>query len=148
MHAVNNGPVYQFTADYWITNMPAWIKAGIPYARLHDSALYNTYGGPHTVDVDIIFTDFDADPYLPESYDFACTDEYLKVIHHAGTKVFYRLGAGIEHWVKKYHTLPPKDFRKWAVVCEHIIRHYTEGWADGFRYDIEYWERMMGFCRI
>jgi beta-xylosidase len=26
------------------------------------------------------------------------------------------------------------------VVCEHIIRHYTEGWADGFEYDMEYWE--------
>ena len=35
---------------------------------------------------------------------------------------------------------PPKDFAKWAVICEHIIRHYTEGWADGFHYDIEYWE--------
>ena len=25
-------------------------------------------------------------------------------------------------------------------ICEHIIRHYNEGWADGFHYDIEYWE--------
>ena len=34
----------------------------------------------------------------------------------------------------------PKDFKKWAVICEHIIRHYTEGWADGFFYDMPYWE--------
>lgn len=140
MHAVNNGPVYKFTEDQRITNMSAWIEAGIPYARTHDSAFYSTYGGPHTVDVNLIFTNFAADPYLPESYDFACTDEYLKVIDYSRTKIFYRLGASIEHWVKKYNTLPPENFKKWAVVCEHIIRHYTEGWADGFHYDIEYWE--------
>lgn len=54
--------------------------------------------------------------------------------------VFYRLGSKIEHGVKKYNTLPPADFHKWARVCEHIIAHYTEGWADGFNYDISYWE--------
>ena len=36
--------------------------------------------------------------------------------------------------------LPPKDFRKWAQICEHIIRHYNEGWADGHKWDIRYWE--------
>ena len=41
---------------------------------------------------------------------------------------------------KKYGTLPPRDFAKWARICEHIIRHYNEGWADGFRWNIEYWE--------
>ena len=46
------------------------------------------------------------------------------MIEAAGTKVFYRLGHRIEHEVKKYGTLPPKDFKKWAVICEHIIRHY------------------------
>lgn len=140
MHAVNNGPVYKFAIDQRITNLPAWMEAGIPYARTHDSAFYNNYGGPHIIDVNLIFRNFDADPYAPESYDFACTDEYIRVVDLAKTKVFYRLGASIEHWIKKYNTLPPKDFKKWAVICEHIIRHYTEGWADGFNYDIEYWE--------
>ena len=26
------------------------------------------------------------------------------------------------------------------MVCEHIIRHYNEGWANGYRYNIRYWE--------
>ena len=26
------------------------------------------------------------------------------------------------------------------MVCEHIIRHYNEGWANGFKLGIEYWE--------
>ena len=140
MHAVNNGPVYKFAADQRITNIDYFREAGIPYARTHDASFYATYGGEHTVDVNMIFTDFDADPYDPASYDFCLTDEYLRVIEFAGVKTFYRLGSKIEHWPKKYNTLPPKDFKKWAIVCEHIIRHYTEGWADGFTMDIEYWE--------
>ena len=140
MHAVNNGPVYKFNPDQRVTNMPAYKAAGIPYARTHDASFFATYGGEHTVDVMAIFPDFDADAENPASYDFLLTDEYLKVIEEAGTKVFYRLGHKIEHAPKKYGTLPPKDFKKWAVICEHIIRHYTEGWADGFHMDIEYWE--------
>lgn len=140
MHAVNNGPVFKFASDQRISNLDAFVDAGIPYARTHDASFFATYGGNHTVDVNFIFPDFDADPNDPASYDFACTDEYLKVMNHAGVKCFYRLGSRIEHEVKKYNTLPPKDFHKWAVICEHIIRHYTEGWANGFTYDIEYWE--------
>ena len=140
MHAVNNGPVYKFAEDQRITNLPAFIEAGIPYARNHDASFCATYGGNHTVDVNFIFPDFDADPYDPASYDFIWTDDYVRATEAAGTKTFYRLGSRIEHGPKKYNTLPPKDFHKWAVICEHIIRHYTEGWADGFRYDMEYWE--------
>ena len=59
------------------------------------------------------------------------------------TKVFYRLGSKIEHNRKKYGTLVPKDPHKWAVICEHIIRHYNEGWADGFHLNMQYWEIMI-----
>ncbi len=140
MHAVNNGPVYKFASDQRVTNIDAFREAGIPYARNHDAAFYSTYGGEHTVDVHGIFPDFDKDPYDPASYDFAMTDEYIKVCEYANVRTYYRLGSKIEHGVKKYGTLPPKDFKKWAVICEHIIRHYTEGWAEGYKYNIEYWE--------
>ena len=140
MHSVNNGPKYKFAADQRITNIDHYKAAGIPYARTHDASFDSTYGGEHTVDVNFIFTDWSKDATDPASYDFALTDEYLRVIEAGGAKVYYRLGSKIEHWSKKYNTLPPVDFHKWAVVCEHIIRHYTEGWADGYHMDIEYWE--------
>jgi hypothetical protein len=35
---------------------------------------------------------------------------------------------------------PPADFDKWAEICCRIIAHYNEGWGDGFRHGIEYWE--------
>ena len=147
MHATNNGPSVSprdggdVTADWRIgANMAEFRAAGIPYARNHDASFFARYGLEHTVDVVAIFPDFDADVNDPASYDFTCTDNYLQAIEMAGTKTFYRLGHRIEHEVKKYGTLPPKDFQKWAEICEHIIRHYTEGWADGFHMDIEYWE--------
>ena len=140
MHSVNNGPVYKFAADQRITNIESYRAAGIPFARTHDASFCATYGGEHIVDVNMIFTNFDADPTDPASYDFTLTDEYMRMIEAGGAKVYYRLGSKIEHWSKKYNTLPPKDFHKWAVICEHIIRHYTEGWGDGYRMDIQYWE--------
>ncbi len=140
MHAVNNAPVYKFSPGQDASNLADYIAAGIPYARNHDASFFDIYGGHHTVDVNFIFPDFDADAYDAAAYDFACTDQLMRVMAMTDTKVFYRLGSRIEHEIKKYNTLPPKDFHKWAVICEHIIRHYTEGWANGFYYDILYWE--------
>lgn len=135
MHAVNNGPVKLPSG-----NFEQYKELGIPFARNHDAALYTKYGGERTVDIRAIFPDFDADPYDPSNYDFTCTDHYSKTIMEAGAEVFYRLGNKIDHRVKRYDSVPPKDFKKWAIICEHIIKHYTEGWADGFHWDIKYWE--------
>ncbi len=144
MNAVNNGPVLELHREDPFqsrNNFELYKSMNIPYARLHDTPFFADYGGDHVVDVHLIFRDFDADPYDENSYDFACTDQLLKVILMAGTKPFYRLGCSIEgHLCKKYAIHPPKDFKKWAVICEHIIAHYNEGWANGFNMEIEYWE--------
>ncbi len=141
MNAVNNGPVCKRHANNQVrSNMEDYKAARIPYARNHDASLFPGYGGHHTVDIEAIFPDFDKDPYDPESYDFVVTDEHVQIVTLSGAEVYYRLGASIEHYIKKFRTLPPKDFKKWAVICEHIIRHYTEGWADGFNFNITYWE--------
>jgi hypothetical protein len=139
MHAVNNGPIIA-RREQTRGNDAAFAAAGIPYARTHDSSFLSAYGGEHTVDIQAIFPDFDADVNDPASYDFAVTDNYLRQIQSVGTKIFYRLGSKIEHGIKKYNIFPPKDFQKWAEICEHIIAHYTEGWANGFHWDIAYWE--------
>ena len=139
MHAVNNGP-HVSRGDQARGNQDTYRAARIPYARVHDAAFHAQYGGEHTVDVHAIFPNFDADVNDPNSYDFPCTDNYIAQMLEHGAKPFYRLGSKIEHGVKKYGTVPPKDNLKWAQICEHIIMHYTEGWANGFNYDIEYWE--------
>ena len=136
MHAVNNGPISNRNGS----NAEYFKNAGIPYARLHDSNYAAAYGGPHTVDIHSVFPDFDKDPFDPENYDFVCTDMYIKSLVDAGVEPFYRLGESIEHAPKKYNIFPPKDNLKWAQICEGVIRHYTEGWADGFHYEMKYWE--------
>ncbi len=141
LNATNGGPWHKrHVHDQHRSNFEAYKAARIPYSRNHDSAIHAIYGGPYSHDITRIFPWFDADPYDPAAYDFACTDEAIKCCLDAGTKTFFRLGQTIEHQIKKHGTLPPADFNKWAVICEHIIRHYTEGWADGFDAQIEYWE--------
>lgn len=115
-------------------------KAHIPYSRLHDVG--GSFGGNLYVDIPNVFRDFDADPYNPESYDFAFTDLLIKNLIDRGIEPVYRLGVTIENLrsVKPYRIHPPADYKKWAEICEGIIRHYTEGWANGFNYNITYWE--------
>lgn len=141
MNAVNNGPVHtRHQNDQYRDNLEAYRAARIPFARNHDAAFAIAYGSEFSVDISAIFPRFEADVNDPASYDFDCTDEYIAVTLEAGTETFFRLGQKIEHEIRKHHTLPPADFQKWAEICEHIIRHYNEGWANGFHYNIQYWE--------
>ena len=114
--------------------------AHIPYSRLHDVGGW--FGNNLFVDVPNIFRNFDADENDPANYDFVFTDILIKGLEKNGCKPIYRLGVTIEnfYYVKVYRTNPPKDFAKWARICEHIIRHYNEGWAGGFEFGIKYWE--------
>ena len=141
MNAVNNGPTYPSGGVRKTpTNFDLFKEAEISFARTHDTPFFAGYGNSDfLVDVHRIFRLFSADENDPASYSFETTDAYIANIIAAGCKPFFRLGASIEHQYK-FGTLPPKDNAKWARICEHIIRHYNEGWADGFHYDIEYWE--------
>ena len=115
-------------------------EAGIPFSRLHDVG--GVFGGGRFVDIPNIFRNFDADETDSANYDFTFTDHLIKALIDAGVEPYYRLGITIENeaYIKPYHTFPPKSPEKWARICEHIIRHYTEGWANGFHYPIRYWE--------
>ncbi len=135
VHGVNAGPETKvFTYDA----KPLFREAAIPLSRLHDTEY--PYGSGEFVDIPCIFKNFDADENDPANYNFSNTDLYIAKILEVGAKVLFRLGVSIEHSPAKRYVFPPKDFEKWARICEHIIRHYTEGWADGYNWGIEYWE--------
>jgi len=133
LHGVNNGPVnYGQTID-----LSAYYRElKIPLARLHDSEWPN----PDVVDIHAIFPDLSSDPGLAENYRFSRTDDYIKAIVDTGARIVYRLGESIEMTQKKYNVAPPSDYEKWTGACIGIIRHYNEGWGDGFRYAVPYWE--------
>lgn len=136
VNGVQNGPL---TYGFMIDTTEYFRAAGFPYSRLHDTEML--YGAGDFVNIHCVFPDMSRDPEDPGAYNFRCTDEYIKAIVAAGTKVFYRLGESIENNPRfKRYTVPPADFEKWAAVCEHIVAHYNRGWADGFHYGIEYWE--------
>jgi hypothetical protein len=132
IHGVCNGPVaYGENPD-----LKPWFKeAGFPTARLHDCR----WPSPDVVDVSTIFPLFHLDPDDPRNYTFAKTDAYVQGLVDCGTKIVYRLGQSIEYGTE-YHIRPPADMEKFARVCVNIVRHYNEGWANGFRHGIEYWE--------
>lgn len=107
--------------------------------RLHDAPWDNP--GLRLVDVQHIFGNAKADAKNPDNYYFLQTDDYIKRILEGGSKVIYRLGTSIEHTSPQfYYAKEPKDHAQFAEVCAGIIRHYNEGWADGFNWNIEYWE--------
>lgn len=138
LHAINNMPTVP--CDWGNDFFGKLREAKVPYSRLHDTGGY--FGGAHYVDIPNVFPCFDADENDPASYDFAFTDALLSEMCANGIKPYYRLGVSIENhqYIKPYHIFPPKDYEKWARICEHVILHYNEGWANGFRMGIEYWE--------
>ncbi len=108
----------------------------IPYTRLHDCH----YPHADVVDIPAIFPLFHLDADDPSNYNFKKTDDYILELLKSGSKPYYRLGVSIEHSKVKYFIHPPEDYDKWAKICVNIIRHYNEGWANGFHFNIKYWE--------
>lgn len=118
--------------------------AGIPYSRLHDVGGW--FGGNLYVDIPNLFPNFDADENDPANYLFDATDALMKALRANQIEPIFRLGVTIENFAgwdmgfKPRRIYPPKDYAKWARICEHVIRHYTEGWAHGMKMKITYWE--------
>ena len=132
MHGMTNSPIVNGSHDY----RRQWKRAGIPFARLHDT----DYPKGPVVDIPRIFPDFKADENDPANYRFKNTDAVIEGIIDCGAEVIYRLGTSIEHTRQKIDTIVPTDMDKWARICCNIIRHYNEGWADGYHFNIRFWE--------
>ena len=127
---INCGPIPNHNTKDGVDLTDQYIDIGIDHVRTHD------FNGP--TDVSSIFPDFSKDPFLESSYDFHKSDIYITGIINAGCRVFYRLGesASTNESLRQH----PDDFDKWSEICKHIVMHYNDGWANGFFYNISYWE--------
>ncbi len=133
-NGVNRGPADK---NYQLDHTAAYRQLRIPSVRLHDCP----FRVDNVADFHCIFPDPSADPDLPENYHFEATDRYLGAIREAGAEIYFRLGESIEHQpVKKYVRADRWDPERLARVCVNIVRHYNEGWKDGKRWGIRYWE--------
>ncbi len=128
VHNIGRMPEYELDSE---TNK-YFTDANMVSCRTHDIA---------ETDIHNIFPDFSKDVNDESSYNFEGCDKILAAIVDTGMTPFFRLGISYSNAQKDHELLlPPTDYTKWAQICEHIILHYNEGWADGFEYGIEYWE--------
>ncbi len=134
LHGVNRGPVDR----NWYFDLRPWFQRWqVPSVRTHD-CIYNAFD---TVDLHYLFPDPDADPEDPGSYAFGLSDDLLAAIRDTGAEIYFRLGETIEHQPRMTWNRP----ERWkpevlARVCVNIVRHYNEGWANGFHWGIRHWE--------
>ena len=125
LNGTNNGPIHCFT-----DRTKEYKDMGVEFVRFHETHSYFT----KCVEIPFIFRDFDADENDPKNYYFAETDAVMKGAVDAGIEIMYRLGMGTEGTMPRLFLSIPKDYAKWARIAEHIVAHYTEGWANGFYY--------------
>ncbi len=129
---LDNGPLgphgWEDTA-YTNNFTEAYRKIGVNFIRIHD--LWEA------ADIDVVFPDFNKDPYDEASYSFSSTDRHIAAMLRIEAQVIYRLGYS---WSSPPKNNPPADYEKWATVCLQIVKHYNEGWAHGMNRTVRYWE--------
>ena len=140
LNGTNAGPCVK-SADSMAKRNAEFRELGFTSVRLHDIPLVNS--GQNLVDVKEIFPIWHKtlDPKDPENYYFTPTDDYIRnIMSNSNAGIVYRLGASIEHSPVKYFARKPDDYARYAEVCAGIVRHYTKGWANGFKAPVTHWE--------
>jgi xylan 1,4-beta-xylosidase len=133
LNDVDNGPLCQ----RGIADLSRYDQElGVRNVRLHDVPW--TYD--NVLDTNYVFPNWRADAGRPEAYDFTQTDFYLKTISALRINIIYRLGYSAEYKTAVHHYNPPDSYGKWSDISAHIVRHFNQGWANGLKLGIKYWE--------
>ncbi|HEX4718649.1 MAG TPA: hypothetical protein VH300_08985 [Thermoleophilaceae bacterium] len=115
-------------------------QLGVDFVRTHDIDCSGT-GDIDGIGENRIFKDWSADPNDPASYNFGPTDRALLSAARAGEQIEFNLGhsdlscAGLG-----FNNTPPPDPALYAQVARRVAQHYNDGWANGYRLHIRYWE--------
>lgn len=101
---------------------PLWREAGVTVVRSFDwVSRLDTRDNPTS-----LFPDWSADVDDPASYNFAATDQWIEAVHAIGAEVMFTVASSIPK-----NKLPAEDVELYGRVVEHIVRHYSQGWAGG-----------------
>ncbi len=81
------------------------------------------------------------DPTLETSYSWSSFDGKIDSIVNFGFAPYMRLGVNFA----STFPYPPNDpdkqgFTRFAEICKRTVMHYNQGWANGKRLGIKYWE--------
>ena len=134
VNGVSNGPICHNVglSEYFKESF-------IPMVRLHNRDESSNYGR-YTIDVSKIFENFDASEYDEANYRFEYTDRLILASDNCEAEIIYCLSESIDHTIGEKYSNLPKDLDKWCRICLQIIKHYNDGWANGYRLGIKYWE--------
>lgn len=131
-------------------------RANIELIRIHDNYgpgdIYANFRGVRTMadgttvsmstrNALTMFPNLPADPSNPANYNFGPTDQLMKSIDGLGARPIFRIGAsaGEESGVPNSFTYD-SDYKHYADIARHVVLHYNQGWNNGFRYGVKYWE--------
>jgi len=130
-NGMNNGPLFSYV------DMTDHYKAmGVDFVRFHETQAMLT----NAIEVPFVFPDFDADEYDEKNYRFEHTDVVMEYAVKSGMEIMYRFGMGTEVGDHRLFCVVPPDYEKWGRIVIQILKHYNEGWANGFHYSIKWCE--------
>lgn len=148
IHGVNSGPLLN---DH--TDEPPWTppcanhnshdfttqfaEVGIPQSRSHDQ-------GPF--DINVIWKPWPEfkmeDLEDPSNFDWEISDDFAAAVVEAGGQLYPMVGvsqsscnSATPEQINDLRT--PPDPEVYGEIVKRVLMHYTEGWEDGFFYDIE-----------
>ena len=115
-------------------------QLGVNIVRTHDVDCNGTSDidglGPNR-----IFPNSSADPNDPSSYNFGPTDRAILSSVRSGAQVEYSVGhSDLTCGGVGFNNTPPPDPALYALVVRHVAEHYNDGWDNGYRLHIRYWE--------
>ncbi|MBQ9084142.1 MAG: hypothetical protein IJY24_00630 [Clostridia bacterium] len=138
LNGINSGPL--FGIEMGIDFTDEYKTLSVPFVRT--DSVEPPHGCGRFVDIHCLFPDFNLDERFEASYNFAPTDKYLSAIKSAGADIFLRLGETPDPYEPRPFIKAPRDYEKYARICERIIAHYNEGWGRGLKLGIKYVEIM------
>ncbi len=127
LFSTNNGPG---NPSHPSNHIMKFQEMGLDDVRTHDYSI--------AFDYHAVFPDTSRNPLDSTAYHFFTTDSCIADILNAGGHVYYRLGESYD--ISHTYNAPPANAEKFAQVCLQIIKHYNDGWNNGFHYNLNRFE--------
>ena len=143
---VNVGPEALTPRGSTVTPPPSTLgykEGGVSTVRIHDVATnqYFEYAPSFWTSGANPRINTAFDPNSTANYAWTSLDAQMDSIANLGFTPYFRLGVNFGATIP----YPPFDtdkqgFTKFAGVCANTVRHYNQGWMNGRRFGIKYWE--------
>jgi len=125
------------------SSLQGYKEGGVSLVRVHDVATnqYFEYAPNFWTSGTNPRINTTFDPNSTANYAWASLDAQMDSIANVGFMPYFRLGVNFGATIP----YPPFDadrqgFTRFASICANTVRHYNQGWMNGRRFGITYWE--------